>query len=357
MGFRAAPRDQAGGDPRPDVYVMRRDVATVGYGATYTNRGSYIVVDNRLDPRTPKATLTVGVAVKALQQGLWSTVTHEMFHVIQGAYLPRAQVPLWIKEGTANAMSGAALYDRSWPKNARDAVDSWLRQSWRPLPSIGSEYSAIIWEYFLAPYRNRDAAHICDNQIACLLDTLAQRVRENKGVGNGIWALDEVLRKNGEGSFSEFFVRVADSLQFLVGEHWPPYPLDKALESAGSTPKTFSTDIEPYSIQQIPLPVIMASTPVSVIASVGSSDVVPLVYYGGTKGVRMTPIERQTTADNASLWTFDPTRVGNSCAEGAEVVSRIAQLFGLDCKPGRVDFVVVNPSGRTWPVDVLYIQR
>ena len=63
---------------------------------------------------------------------LAGTVAHELFHVVQDAYTPAGQMPDWVAEGTAEAMS-LLVEPKIHDLVSTDYLDEWLAQPWRPL--------------------------------------------------------------------------------------------------------------------------------------------------------------------------------------------------------------------------------
>ena len=97
-GFRAPLPDEAGPDARPDLYVSRFSPGTLGvaFPSAAAQGGAFAVVSNNLDPSEGRSFASV-----------YSTVAHELFHLVQFAYFGRDAQPIdpdLILEGTASAL-------------------------------------------------------------------------------------------------------------------------------------------------------------------------------------------------------------------------------------------------------------
>ena len=91
----ASGRDAAGGDPRPDIYVKDLGgVLGVALPPGVARGGSFVLLSPALDPA--RAPVRGGVLV---------TTAHELFHLVQFAYMPRNDMPDWVAEGSATGLS------------------------------------------------------------------------------------------------------------------------------------------------------------------------------------------------------------------------------------------------------------
>jgi hypothetical protein len=123
-GFREPLPDAAGPDARVDVYVEDfEDPQLLGIAVPHTRArgGAFVVISSRLD-RSPK--LAYG--------SLPAVVAHELFHVVQFAYLPDGRMPLWVAEGTATTMA-LEVFPKIVDFVALEYLDLWLREPWRSL--------------------------------------------------------------------------------------------------------------------------------------------------------------------------------------------------------------------------------
>ena len=84
-----------------DVYVVKDVDGGNAIGmAKYDAAGAFVEIRSNLDPRNPGTHIG-----KYISQGLWVTLTHELFHVVQSRYVRTSVIPRWIREGSANHWS------------------------------------------------------------------------------------------------------------------------------------------------------------------------------------------------------------------------------------------------------------
>ena len=92
--FRRPLADAAGPNGKPDVYLK---AGLAGSGLAISNLrgagGGFVMIDPRLD-----------TAPGRQRNGINMVLPHELFHLVEFAYVPRG-APAWISEGAANAMA------------------------------------------------------------------------------------------------------------------------------------------------------------------------------------------------------------------------------------------------------------
>ena len=133
LGFEAPVPDMGGPDARPDIYLKSLGSHGVA-GRAFSHRiwnGGFAIIDSRLG-----------------HDGLRTTVAHEVFHLIQHAYLPRG-MPCWVAEGTAAAAETFVFPELNEPLR-RKQLDRWLAEPWRPLADTGEDglefcYATAAW--------------------------------------------------------------------------------------------------------------------------------------------------------------------------------------------------------------------
>src|SRR6266571_3031421 len=89
-GFKPAAADTRGPNSLTDIYIEHLPDPGL-YGVTfaynYASGGTFVILSSRLD-QSPD------VAMGSLD----ATVAHELFHVIQNAYVPNGRMPMWVDE-------------------------------------------------------------------------------------------------------------------------------------------------------------------------------------------------------------------------------------------------------------------
>ena len=190
--FRRPVADAGGVDGRPDLYIADLPFGVFGFMApsTVSWNGAFVVLSSQLDRREP-------VALGSLR----ATVGHELFHVVQQAYL--GELPPWVAEGTADAMATLAAPE------AHDFADE-LRQSRWAEQADGTiaendPYAASAFWRFL---ELREPGF-----IAALLEQRAEMSLLGQS-GDPSWyrTLESVYRSRAQGSFDAVFGRFARSL-------------------------------------------------------------------------------------------------------------------------------------------------
>ena len=349
-GYRDPKPDRTGGNQLPDVYL----VARVGDGALgktrYDTSGrAYVVLSTKLDPRF-SGNVLVPTKQRRPLLGLWFTTAHELFHVIQDAYLPVGKIPEWIKEGTAQHEMLTAIYDGRWPSDLPSQSDVWLRISWRALYSRDSSCDECYGaEDFWIQYASRVP-------LVKVLERFASWNYDRRRIGSGSPALlDEVLRA-ADLSVDVVLLAMADEIHQAGGLRvgsWPRYPVPPAgLAPATRTVTSFSGKAEGLSAARIPIPVDPATRGSLLTVTIRSPSplLLPLVYYGGPDGRRLSPSDHDAAA---GIWTY---RVSTGLDGPECVVPDITGLLtGLrTCRVGDVDLVPLNTTNRAAPYEVTY---
>jgi hypothetical protein len=144
FGFRPPRPD--GVDVRPDIYIVELE-SDGGLTVLDESEHPFVLVSSSLVRGSGSC---AGVNYTPLEQA----VAHELFHVVQYAYVTyQEDLPLWIAEGSAN---GLMLYafpslDHGWV----DDYEVWLKQPWRSLISspvtVGEQriYGSGVWWFEL----------------------------------------------------------------------------------------------------------------------------------------------------------------------------------------------------------------
>src|SRR5687767_10604402 len=90
-GFRPPTPDTGGPDAKPDIYVRALDQAFgVAFSPTKSVKESFVIISPDLDPSLDRPSASLHV-----------TVAHELFHLVQYAYVGDGAFPAWAAEGTA----------------------------------------------------------------------------------------------------------------------------------------------------------------------------------------------------------------------------------------------------------------
>jgi hypothetical protein len=189
--------DRAGPDRRPDVYIRRlRSDLGVALPRPRAAGGPFIVVSRDLDTGD---TLTT--------RSLRLVVAHELFHLVQFAYVPRG-MPRWIAEGTANALALYAIHPS--PTLTVDTsfavqTDRWLQEPWRSVfdgrVNCTRCYGGGLWWLYAVAYNRLDAINV-------FFDLLARANR----IGVGRQQLDATFRQTSGFDFDQVFGHIAGRL-------------------------------------------------------------------------------------------------------------------------------------------------
>ena len=190
-GFRPPRADAAGPDDRVDVYIEDFDdpgLFGVAIPTTLGRGGAFVVVSSQLD-RSPD-----------LAHGsLPAVVAHEVFHVVQFAYVPDGRMPRWVSEGTAMTME-LEVFPKIVDVVAINYLDLWLQEPWRSLHderfSCDRCYGGVWWWGTLAQNDPR--------LLPEYFERLAAYRDSKRPIKLGLKALGEVFRKRGS-SIGEAF--------------------------------------------------------------------------------------------------------------------------------------------------------
>ena len=177
LGFRRIRPDRAGGDARPDIYVKDlAGVLGVALAPAAARGGSFVMLAPDLDPSQAPT-----------RGGLLVTTAHELFHLVQFAYLPRNDMPDWVAEGSATGLS-LLFAQRNADPEVQRFLDRWFA---RPQTSLTSTalacaqcYGGGYWWYLLA----LDSG----NPLPGYFTALAAASRAGRA-GDGVAVLDRVL--------------------------------------------------------------------------------------------------------------------------------------------------------------------
>jgi hypothetical protein len=330
LGYRMPAPDRAGGDGRPDVYLVREPVPgerTPGRVLADRRGRHFMRLSTRLGPSGPPPKReSLG---PSQLQGLWWVASHEAFHLVQSAYLPVSRIPRWIAEGTADAGMLAALYDRTPSDEYFDIADSWAGASWRSLTSTTNCSTVRCYGGFVFWVAAEEFFYTGQGSpTRSLLEALAAARRQGRPVGTGAAILDRVLREQFSGSLDYVMVRLFVNKGIL--RKVTAYPLADRLGSPAGAPASATFAAQPLSATRIPVSAAAGSTAVITVRSRARS-LYPLLHLD-------RPEEYVTLADHddaTGLWTYrvpakyDPSRCG-----------------GADCPRGTLDLVVLNTSNR-----------
>jgi hypothetical protein len=202
-GFRALPADSGGIDSRTDLYIAELPFGVFGFMApsSVSWDGAFVVLSAHLDPREP-------VALGSLR----ATVGHELFHVVQQAYL--GDLPPWVAEGTADAMAALAAPE------AHDFADEirqtrWAENAAGPIADNDPYAASGFWRFL----ERRDPG-----LIAALLDRRAAMTPLAQSTDPSWYrSLEAVHRARGKGPLDAAFGSYARELV-----------LDRVLAPAGT---------------------------------------------------------------------------------------------------------------------------
>ena len=203
LGFESPLPDTGGPDERPDLHVKRLAARVLGLAVSpgYGEGGSFVLVDTRLDR-----------SIDQPRFNLQTTVAHELFHLIQYAYLPDGDIPRWVAEGTASAIEFIAFPEVS-DIGRLSSIDSWLEEPWRELHDESNScercYGGAIWWYNL---HRRDPG-----LLPAYFDQLSRLSRHGRDFGIGAAALSALIGQRaafgrGFGSLYEAFVEFSEQV-------------------------------------------------------------------------------------------------------------------------------------------------
>ena len=236
-GFRAPLADGAGPNTLPDIYIKHfhnPDLFGLTYAPFRAQGGSFVIISSHLD-QSP------GLA----RGSLAGTVAHELFHVVQYAYVPRGQMPAWVAEGSAEAMS-LLVEPKIEDLVSIDYMDQWLAQPWRPLFDerfyCDHCYGGALWWATLA----QGEPTLLPQYFAAL----GRQAKAKKKPGFGLDLLSTLLRKHGAGSLDSVFFRFAVGLYRAGLRPVPTYTL-----TARRSATIHVERIDPLSMHFIPIAV------------------------------------------------------------------------------------------------------
>jgi hypothetical protein len=197
-GFRPPTPDTGGPDAKPDIYVKvpGEQLFGVAFSPTKSVKESFVLISPDLDPMPERPVVSLQV-----------TVAHELFHLVQYAYVGGGAFPAWAAEGTAVAMQ-MRVFPEIQEALTRDLLRAWLKEPWRPLHD-GREHcgrcygAAWWWNYLLAR---------SPNLLTAYFERLSTVKRQRKPIYWGLRQLDELLVARGLGSLNEAYGRFSLSL-------------------------------------------------------------------------------------------------------------------------------------------------
>jgi hypothetical protein len=269
-GFRAPLADSAGPNTSPDVYIKHfhsPDLFGLTYAPVRGEGGSFVIVSSHLDE-------SPGLA----RASLAGTVAHELFHVVQYAYVPRGQMPSWVAEGSASAMS-LLVEPKIKDLVGVDYLDRWLAQSWRPLFDerfyCDHCYGGASWWAALAAGE--------PTLLPEYFTALARQAKTKKAPGFGLDLLNTLLRKHHDGSLDSVFFRFAVSLYRSGYAPLPTYTL-----RAHRSTTTHVDLINPLSMHFIPISVPASCRSLQLEIASSSKLFHAVVIVGGAKGRLVT---------------------------------------------------------------------
>jgi hypothetical protein len=178
-GFFVRVCDVGGIDERPDIYIddIGEDFG-VAQPAAHAEGGPFVVI-------SPRLAVTGGTQNFFRGDGIRFTVLHEVFHLVQYAYVP-AGMPTWVAEGTANAMAIGLDTGYAHPIVFRQ-LDAWRRTPSRPLfdPGLNRErsYGGIGFWFAAAKHLPR------------YFERLGELARSGEPIGLGMQPLHEVFEE------------------------------------------------------------------------------------------------------------------------------------------------------------------
>ena len=269
-GFRLPASDTGGPDTKPDIYVDTLPKGVFGFtlAPTHAEGGTFVIVSPKLDTSVTKPRGSISI-----------TVAHELFHVLQYAYVPSGKLPIWAAEGSASALS-MLVYPQVQDQVMKDYLDAWLVAPWLPLYDERSGcvhcYGGAWWWLYLAD----KSPKVLPNYFAKL------SADDRRGVSTrvGVRQLDEATKTSKLGSLFDVFTK------FSLNLYRRGLPLGKpyALKSSTSARSTSAVSVFGLSSHYVPIriPARSRGLVVSVPSSQGPAPQVSLVV-GGPKGRRI----------------------------------------------------------------------
>ena len=280
-GFRTPLADSGGPNPLPDIYIKHfrnPDLYGLTFAPVSAQGGSFVIVSSHLD-QSP------GLA----RGSLAGTVAHELFHVVQYAYVPGGQMPHWVAEGSAEAMS-LLVEPTIDDLVSTDYMDEWLAQPWRPLFDerfyCDHCYGGALWWATLA----QGEPKLLPQYFAAL----GRKAAAKKKLGFGLDLLDGLLRRHRDGSLDSVFFRFAVGLYRAGARPDPTYTL-----SARHSAEIHRARIDPLSMHFVPIAVPSSCRTLELGIASSSKLFHAVVIVGGPKGRVVThdPIRLDTAAE------------------------------------------------------------
>jgi hypothetical protein len=370
-GLRPVRSDRSGGDGRPDIYLVKLD-ADVGEAFGSVRRDSrgdrFVVLSTKLEPLEPSEYLK-GTKPRNVYQGVWLTLSHELFHVVQNAYMPLERMPGWIKEGTANAWM--LLATGAVSVAVAEQIDAWLKESHFPIYSglrgdrTRSYGSLLFWLYLQFPPGIQRLGQIAiPGPTATLFELLAKRTASAEAGDRGFGAVEQAFARwyptlrSKHGVFS-WFARLMHAITAAapgISSVWPAYPTADELPVASERRARAAIDVSPLSASLVPIriPKRDVGRILELRASRKSSDEQVFLAYGGRFGVL------QAFANDlarSSAWRVNTGSAGGQCRmDGlptqldylawADAKTAKPDEPRVDCVRGSASLFVVNASYR-----------
>jgi hypothetical protein len=266
-GFRPPLPDRGGPDPLPDIYVKHLahpDIYGLAVSHSEASGGAFVIVSPHLD-RSPKLA----------RASISTVVAHEVFHVVQFAYVPDGTMPPWVAEGTATAMS-LLLYPKIADLANLEHLDAWLREPWRSLADqrfyCNRCYGGAWWWVFLS-----------DNDpklLAKYFERLGALRKADRRLGRAIVPLDAVMRRRGHGGLGAVFSGFSIALQMAGLHPAPAY----AVRPGRVTRTTGRHRINGLSTHYIPLVLPAGARGVSLAVRTAGRPLSVAVSLGGPRG-------------------------------------------------------------------------
>lgn len=265
------PRDYGWPTDLPDIYLQQLDAGVFGLALppTLSDSGSFTLISNRLDP-----------ALKAFGS-LNATVAHELFHLVQFAYVPNGELPHWVGEGQASAME-FIVYPEYQDVVSDQYLDGWLDEPWRPLydeqEGCSHCYGGSLWWY---------ALHAADKTVIReYLGRLYGYQQSGRPILLGTQPLNEILERHGFGNLYTAYTSFSLAIYRAGLRPGIAYGLT-------ATHKAKATRVWPIAgLSTHYIPIKMAATArglsVAVFNGAGPAPSVKLVL-GGPKGRVVSP--------------------------------------------------------------------
>ena len=343
-----------------DVYVVKDVDGGNAIGmAKYDAAGAFVEIRSNLDPRNPGTHIG-----KYISQGLWVTLTHELFHVVQSRYVRTSVIPRWIREGSANHWS-AILTGVS--RDFLGDINTYLGESAEGPVSGDPEYdcvscygSGFFWTLFEFP--EGVALNDLPERPATrrLLELFAGLPSGKKAIGEGWDLVERAHRAAYPSRKNQLFSSFIDMAYAVTGPH--PSPREKHKWKATELPPVASSravsrsiTLPPLAAARLPIPIPggqLARVLEVTVTKPGAMNV--FLAVGGKLGVRLDADARTTT------WRVDASGTGHACRlQGAPINHDAQPWHGIDsstgleaeanaptvnCMRGVVDLVAANDS-------------